>query len=185
MFLTEKRKKLPSLSLLQCHVIALCDLEFMNHISLFFLLFCLLGHHPCIKKIPWRRGYPLQSVGSQRVRHEWVTFNLHTHTHTHTHTYIGCCCLVTQLYLTLYNLMDCSPPGSSVHEIFQARILGVGCHFLFQRIFPTQGSSLSLLHWQADSLLRSHQGSPDIHIKLTHFAIHLKPTQHYKSTMLR
>ena len=29
----------------------------------------------------------------------------------------------TQLCPTLCNLMDCSPPGSSVHEIFQARIL--------------------------------------------------------------
>ena len=32
-------------------------------------------------------------------------------------------CLVTQLYLTLSNPMDCSPPGSSVHGISQARIL--------------------------------------------------------------
>ena len=29
---------------------------------------------------------------------------------------------------------------------------GLGCHFLLQEIFPTQGSNLSLLHWQADSL---------------------------------
>ena len=28
-----------------------------------------------------------------------------------------------QLYLTLWNPMDCSPPGSSVHGIFQATIL--------------------------------------------------------------
>ena len=31
--------------------------------------------------------------------------------------------LVTQSCPTLCNLIDCSPPGSSVHEIFQARIL--------------------------------------------------------------
>ena len=31
--------------------------------------------------------------------------------------------LVTQLCLTLCDTMDCSPPGSSVHGIFQARIL--------------------------------------------------------------
>ena len=31
--------------------------------------------------------------------------------------------LVTQPCLTLCKQMDCSPPGSSVHEIFQARIL--------------------------------------------------------------
>ena len=30
---------------------------------------------------------------------------------------------VTQLYPTLCNLMKCSPPGSSVHRVFQARIL--------------------------------------------------------------
>ena len=29
---------------------------------------------------------------------------------------------------------------------------GVGCYFLLQRIFPTQGSNPCLLHWQADSL---------------------------------
>ena len=37
---------------------------------------------------------------------------------------------------------------------------GVGCHFLFQGIFLTQGLNLGLLHWQADSLPLSHQGSP-------------------------
>ena len=31
--------------------------------------------------------------------------------------------IVTQWYLTLCNLMDCSPPCSSVHGILQARIL--------------------------------------------------------------
>ena len=33
---------------------------------------------------------------------------------------------VIQSYLTLRNPMDCSPPGSSVHEIFQARVLEWG-----------------------------------------------------------
>ena len=31
-------------------------------------------------------------------------------------------------------------------------------------IFPDQGLNPSLLHWQADSLLLSHQGSPFISI---------------------
>ena len=34
-----------------------------------------------------------------------------------------CCCLVAQSCPTLYDPMDCSPPGSSVHGISQARIL--------------------------------------------------------------
>jgi len=41
--------------------------------------------------------------------------------------------------------MDCNPPGSSVHGILQARILGVSCHALLQGIFLTQGSKPSLI----------------------------------------
>ena len=47
---------------------------------------------------------------------------------------------------------------------------GVGCHFLFQGIFPTQGwylRLLCLLHWLADSLLLSHLGSPFLDLWLT------------------
>ena len=45
---------------------------------------------------------------------------------------------------------------------FLGHNIGVGCHFPLQGIFPTQGLNLRLLHWQADSLLLSHQGSPDV-----------------------
>ena len=78
--------------------------------------------------------------------------------------------LVTQSCPTLCKPIDCSPPGSSVHGSFQARILkwvaisssrddfvdcpwnslgrniGVGCHSLCQGIFPTQGLNSGLLH---------------------------------------
>ena len=40
--------------------------------------------------------------------------------------------------------MDCSPPGSSVHGILQARILE-WLPFLLQGIFPTQGLNPNLL----------------------------------------
>ena len=42
---------------------------------------------------------------------------------------------------------------------FPGKDTGVGCHFLLQGIFPTQGSKLHLLcllHWQADSLPLNH-----------------------------
>ena len=32
----------------------------------------------------------------------------------------------------------CNPMDSSVYGILQARITGVGCHFLLQGIFPIQ-----------------------------------------------
>ena len=38
-------------------------------------------------------------------------------------THCACVCLVSQSCLTLWNPVDCSLPGSSVHGIFQARIL--------------------------------------------------------------
>ena len=43
---------------------------------------------------------------------------------------------------------------------FPGKNTGVSCHFLLQGIFPTQGSDLGLLHWQADSLPLSRQGRP-------------------------
>ena len=48
------------------------------------------------------------------------------------------------------NSMDCSPPGFSMG--FPKQEYRVGCHFLLQGIFPTQGSNLHPLYWQADSL---------------------------------
>ena len=46
---------------------------------------------------------------------------------------------------------------------FPGNSTAVGCHFLLQGIFPTQGSNprlLHLLHWQVDSLSPCHLGSP-------------------------
>ena len=51
-----------------------------------------------------------------------------------------CCCLVAHLCPPLCYPVDCSLLGSSVHEIIQARMTGVGCHFLLQGIFPTHRS---------------------------------------------
>ena len=58
--------------------------------------------------------------------------------------------------------MACSPPDSSVHAIFQARILEC-CHFLHQVDLPNPGLNpchSRLLHWQADSLLVEPPGKP-------------------------
>ena len=56
--------------------------------------------------------------------------------------------------LALWDPMDYHPPGSSVHEILQARILE-WVAMILQGIFPTRGLSphiLRLQHWQAGSL---------------------------------
>ena len=67
------------------------------------------------------------------------------------------------LSLTLCDPMDSSPAASSVHGIFQARMLEWVFISSSRGIFPTQGLNphlLHLLHWQADSSPLSHQESP-------------------------
>ena len=56
--------------------------------------------------------------------------------------------------------MDCSPPGSSVHGDSPGRNTGMGCHFLLQGIFPTQGLNLYLLNCLQILYHLNHQGSP-------------------------
>ena len=74
------------------------------------------------------------------------------------------CELVAQLYLTLCDPMDYSPPGSSVCGILQARILkntGVHSHFLLQGIFPAQGLNPGLSHYRQIIYHLRHQESPE------------------------
>ena len=68
--------------------------------------------------------------------------------------------VVARSCTTLCDLVDCGPPGSSVYEIAQARILEWVATSFSRGIFPTQGSNPHLLHCQADSLPLCHQGSP-------------------------
>ena len=59
--------------------------------------------------------------------------------------------------------MDCSPPGSSAHGIFQARILEPTAHILLQGIFLTLGLNMHLmrlLNWQAILYQGHHLGTP-------------------------
>ena len=65
------------------------------------------------------------------------------------------CAKSLQLCPTLFDPMDCSPPGSSIHGNSPGKNTGVGCHALLQGIFPTQWSNpclLCLLNWQPGSL---------------------------------
>ena len=61
----------------------------------------------------------------------------------------------TRLSPTLCDPINCSRPGSSVHGISQSRI--VGCRFLLQGIFLTQGSNPGLLHCRKVLYHLSHQ----------------------------
>ena len=66
-----------------------------------------------------------------------------------------CCCLVAKLCPTLFDPMDCDPPGSSVHGISAARILEWIAISFSRASCPPR----DLLHWQAGSLPLRHQGT--------------------------
>ena len=52
-------------------------------------------------------------------------------------------CLVAQSCPTLCDLMDSSPPGSSVYGDSLGKNTGVSCHAVLQGIFPTQVSCIA------------------------------------------
>ena len=52
---------------------------------------------------------------------------------------VGAWVLRWSVFSTLCDSMDCSPPGSSVHGIFQARNTGVGCHYCPPGGLPNPG----------------------------------------------
>ena len=70
------------------------------------------------------------------------------------------CYFVAKLYVILLR-----PQGLQLTRIlcpwdFPGKNIGVCCHFLLQGIFLTQKLKSRFLHWQADYLPSTHQGSP-------------------------
>ena len=71
--------------------------------------------------------------------------------------------LFAQSYLTLCHLIDCSPPGSSVHGILQARILQ-WIAIPFSKDLPDPGIEPGSLTLQVDSSLSEPPGEPAIEV---------------------
>ena len=82
---------------------------------------------------------PCFSAGGTGLSHGW---------RTKIRVYVCVCSVVSNCFVTAWTIAHQAPcpwdaPGMNT---------GVGCHARLQGIFPTQGSKLHLLHWQADSL---------------------------------
>ena len=84
------------------------------------------------------------------------------------HTCVQCACVLRMwmcsqslncVWLFVTSQIVAHQPPLSME--LPSKNIGVGCHFLLQSIFPTQGSNLRLLcllHWQEDSLTLCHLG---------------------------
>ena len=106
-------------------------------------------------RIPWmEESSRLQSMGLQRVRHNWVT--------SLSLSWCACACVCVCVCVFSHSVVSDSlwahapqPANLLCLWNFPGKNTRVGCHFLLQGIFPTQGLNphlFSLLHWQADSL---------------------------------
>ena len=125
----------------------------------------LLQHHSSKASILWRSAFfTVQLSHSYMTTGKTIVLTRWTFV-----TFVGKVMslllnMLSRLVITslLWDPVDCSPPGSSVHGILQARLLewvgsvapwdspgkptGVGCYFLLQGIFPTQGLNPGLPH---------------------------------------
>ena len=73
---------------------------------------------------------------------------IYTHINLHTHTRTGCYCLVTQSCPTLLWPQGLSSTRLLCPWDFPGKNTGVGCHFLLQGIFLSQGLNLGVLHFR-------------------------------------
>ena len=86
----------------------------------------------------------------------------------------SCTCMLSRSVMSdSLRLHGLQPARHLCPRNFPGKNTGVGCYFLLQGIFLTQGSNthlLCLLHWQVNSLPLLHLGSPDSSytLKITH-----------------
>ena len=88
-------------------------------------------------------------------------------------------CLVGQSSPTLFDSIDCSLPGSSVHGDPPGKNIVMGCHAILQGVFPTQGSNPGFPreaqeYWSGEHI-SSPRDLPDPGIKPGSPALHLDP----------
>ena len=78
------------------------------------------------------------------------------------YVFLGCCSVpvCAGSCPTLWDSMDCSPPGSSVNGLSQARILEWLAISFLQGSFPTQGADLHPLHCRQALTTEPRRKSP-------------------------
>ena len=109
-------------------------------------------------ELPFLSPGDLPDLGSEPTSLEFAALKAESFTPHHLGSpYV--CVLVAQSCPTLCDPMDCSPPSSSVHGIFQARILE-WVAISFSREFSWPGVELGSPVSQTDSLMPEPPGTP-------------------------
>ena len=128
------------------------------------------GFEPWVKKITWRRKRqptPIFLLGKSHGQRSLADYSPWGHKRVRqdsaTEQQPAGWCLTgfVVVFLSLSHVqLFCNPMDySSLLSPwnFSGKNTGMGCHFLLQGIFLTQGSNPCLLNWQADSLSLSNQ----------------------------
>ena len=119
---------------------------------------------------------PIQNMYVIYTIHKLLTLTLILHVSCIFISFTNLALLVIFVFFVISSLgsvqLFCNPvefslPDSFFPWNFPGKNTGVACHFLLWGIFPTQEFNTHLLHWQADSLPLSHQGSPSTLNRLT------------------
>ena len=105
----------------------------------------LVGHHAQLKL--WRSDLLLKRIVYKKKKKDSINIG-------------GCCCCCCSVVSNSLQLHGLEPTRLLCPWDIPGKNTGGGCHFLLQGIFLTQGLNSYLLHWQTDSLLLSHLGSP-------------------------
>ena len=113
---------------------------------LFFLTWCKYiskkGGRYLLRKLPFRRSHNKQVYYSVKKKYKHIV--------SESHSVVSNVC----------KIMDCNLPGSSVHRILQAKYWS-GLPFPSSVDLPNPGTEPMASALQADSLLLSHQESPE------------------------
>ena len=109
-----------------------------------------LGSIPGLERSPGEgKGYPLQYSGLENSMD--CTVHGVAKSQTRLSDFHSCCCCSVAKFC-LFEIHGMQPATRLLSPWdFPCKSTGVGCHFLLQEIFLTQGSDLCLPHWQEDS----------------------------------
>ena len=113
---------------------------------------------------PWKESYDKPRQCIKKQRHDFVNKDPYSQSYGFSSSHVGiwqCVWAFPQSCLTLCGPMDSSPPGSSVHRIFQVRILEWFA-ISYSKASPRPKNwtciSLHFLRWQAVLLPLCHLG---------------------------
>ena len=127
---------------------------------LFMIFYSDYARVCCAKRQDFEWQHVKRAAGTGNRKNGSLRFVSETSWSLLSSAYVDVYVLVAQLCPTLCHPMDCSPPGSSVHGILQARTLEWVAIPLSRGSSQPKNQTRGLLHWRQILYHLGHQGRP-------------------------